>query len=124
MSRPSSRRRIHLASLPLIALGNDNAAQGIVEETFEKEGIAVNRRYEVAFAATALGLVAANLGVAILPSRVRQSAAGLPLAIRAITSLRITRELAMMTPPGRELAPATANFREVLFAVASRNSRD
>jgi DNA-binding transcriptional LysR family regulator len=111
-----------LANMPLIALGRDNAAQRVVDETFDKEGIAVKRRDEVAFAATALGLVAANLGVAVLPSQVRRIAAGLPVAIRALTSPRVARELSMITPPGRKLGPAAASFREVLVAAAARRS--
>jgi DNA-binding transcriptional LysR family regulator len=64
---------------------------------------------------TALGMVAAGLGVAILPEAAMTSA---PESVRRVAIRRpvLTRQIGILTRAGRSLSPAAQKLAEVLRA--------
>ena len=74
--------------------------------------------FEVAYMATAIGLVRAGLGTTLLPSSAADLRAASDLVIRDLANPRVERELGVVTQRRRVLAPATEAFLEALRSVA------
>ena len=107
-----------LARQPLITLTRDSGIRLLVEIGFENAQIEMNPAYEVTQITTALALVRAGLGVAVLPTYARAVSDKGILAKRLEPS--ISRDIVMIRPTGRSMSPALATFEAVLRRYAKR----
>ena len=72
---------------------------------------------------TAVGLVRAGLGIAILPGSAREVRSEPGLKSRPIDDTRFVRVNAVFKKKGRTLPPATGGFLERLLAAMARTDR-
>lgn len=102
-----------LADEPLVTLTRDSGIRLLVEVGYETAEIALKPAYEVSQITTALALVAAGLGIAVLPTYARAIAPAGVIAM-PLSQPSITREIVMIRPSGRSTSPALAAFETVL----------
>lgn len=106
-----------LTGFPLIALGRDNSVRQLIDGCLAKAGIEVQPVYEVSFLSTAIGLVDAGLGIAVLPSHVQAIGRLYPnIRFVKLVSPIMRRELSLLTRRDRQLSPAAEGFRKFLLA--------
>lgn len=118
----ADRRYVRLrevATHPIILTGRDSSVRELVERALKQERLSIQVAQEATYMATALGMVAAGLGVAILPHVAITSA---PRVVRrvAIRTPALTRRIGIITRSGRSLQPAARELVEVLQAAATR----
>ncbi len=104
-----------LAAQPLIALSGETAIRQLLEEQLGAAGARFEPAYQVAFLATAIGLVDAGLGVAVLPSHARPLARLHHIRFMKLGSPAIRRDVWLITRRDRALSPAAESFREFLL---------
>jgi DNA-binding transcriptional LysR family regulator len=114
--RFARRRSVTLrevAAGPLILTSTDSSVRGLVDNALRRERLVAHVAQEATYMTTALGMVAAGLGVAILPEAAMTSA---PPSVRRIAIHRpvLTREVGILTRAGRSLPPAAQKLVEVL----------
>jgi len=108
-------REISLENLvrhPFLAMVKGTQIRGMVDTAMRRRGLHVNPAYEAAQPATILAMVAANLGVSVLPKRTLSGARGL---IRDLEEPGFDRELGVVTRAGQTMTPAAEAFRRQLF---------
>ena len=114
-----------LANFPLVTLTRDSGIRSLVEFGFETAQMALNPAYEVSYVTTALAMVEADLGIAILPTYAWIAAD--KTAVMAISLIKpvITRDVVLITRAGRSQSPALASFARLLTrqAIASFRSK-
>jgi DNA-binding transcriptional LysR family regulator len=103
-----------LANFPLVTLTRDSGIRSLVEFGFETAQMALNPAYEVSYVTTALAMVEADLGIAILPTYAWIAAD--KTAVTAISLIKpvITRDVVLITRAGRSHSPALASFARLL----------
>jgi|KBSSwiS6_1023812.scaffolds.fasta_scaffold23266_2 DNA-binding transcriptional LysR family regulator len=108
-----------VAAFPLILTGRDSSVRELVERALERERLSIHVAQEATYMTTALGMVAAGLGVAILPHAATTSA---PSGIRrvGIRTPALTRRIGIITKSGRSLQPAAQRLVEALQAAVRK----
>lgn len=103
-----------LAEAPIVALGRESGLRLLADMAFDSAGFPLRPAQEVGQIFTALALVAAGFGVAVLPgyARIAPQAAG--LAARPLPGPAIVRQISALTPRDRSPPPALAAFLETL----------
>ena len=99
--------------LPLITLTRDSGIRLLVEVGFETAQIRLVPAYEVAQITTALAMVEAGLGIAVLPTYAWAGARGMKMSATVLNP-SIARDIAMITRTGRSIAPAVSAFARFL----------
>src|SRR5882762_618159 len=102
-----------LDGLPLITLTRDSGIRLLVEVGFETSQIRLVPAYEVAQFTTALAMVDAGLGIAVLPTYAWAGARGMKISA-ALLNPGIARDIAMITRTGRSIPPAVSAFARSL----------
>lgn len=102
-----------LADEDLVALTRDSGIRLLVEVGYERAQIALKPSYEVSQITTALALVRAGLGIAVLPTYARAVAPATVVA-RPLVEPAITRDIVMIRPSGRSVSPALSTFEALL----------
>lgn len=110
---PGAARWIEIADAPSIALTRESGLRALVERGFAAIDREVRPAFEVAQVATAVALVEAGLGVAVLPAIARKIADGRRVAIRALTQPTVAREISLIWAESRAPTPAAAAFAEL-----------
>lgn len=105
-----------IASIPLIGPPSGNAVRQQLDFALAREGIKLERRYEVLLPLTQLGMVEAGLGIAVMTSAMTRLARALGLVIRPVGEPLIKREVSLLFHADRSLTPAAQNFRDLLLA--------
>ena len=115
-----------LAAYPLIALSGETAIRQLVEERLAATGARFQPAYDVGHLATAIGLVDAGLGVAVLPSHARPLARMHDIRFLKLGAPAIRRDICLVTRRDRALSPAAESFRDFLvgYVKASGQRRD
>jgi DNA-binding transcriptional LysR family regulator len=107
-----------LAEYPLILLGTEFHSRSILESAFIAAGRLVRPVCEPKQTSTAIGMVRAGLGIALLGSLVI-AASNLPcfpeLCSRPIDSPRLKLTINLIRKAGRSLSPAAKTFSDILF---------
>jgi DNA-binding transcriptional LysR family regulator len=98
---------------PLITLTRDSGIRLLVEVGFETAQIRLVPAYEVGQITTALAMVEAGLGIAVLPTYAWAGAKAMNISATALTPA-IARDIAMITRTGRSIAPAVSAFARFL----------
>ncbi|WP_249123586.1 MULTISPECIES: LysR family transcriptional regulator [unclassified Bradyrhizobium] len=107
-----------LDGLALVTLTRDSGIRLLVEVGFEAAQIKLVPAYEVAQITTALAMVEAGLGVAVLPTYAFAAARALDIRAAALEP-GLGRDISLIARTGRSLAPAVAAFARVLGKYAS-----
>jgi DNA-binding transcriptional LysR family regulator len=103
-----------LRGVPLIMMTNASAFHYLVDRALSHAGEPVTPAYEVGYMGTAIGLVEAGLGVAVLPAYARSMSDAKKAIVRPLESPAVTREVCIVTRGGRSLSPAAEAFAGVL----------
>lgn len=112
LARKKKLRWKDLDGSALIALDRHSSLRHLVDRTLESAGCDVRPAYEVSFITTALGMVEAGLGVAVLPSYVLLSTRHFRIETAPIEEPVVEREISLVTRSGRSLPPAAESFAE------------
>lgn len=115
-SRFAARKTVdwnELENETVVTVPRDSGTGLLVEMGFDTAHIPLQPAYEVSQISTALALVRAGLGIAILPSYAREVA---PDGVHAsrLTAPSITREIVMIRQRSRSVSPALAAFEVLL----------
>ncbi|CAN7490179.1 LysR family transcriptional regulator [Bosea sp. LjRoot90] len=105
---------------PLITLTRDSGIRLLVEVAYETVGMPLTPAYEVSQITTALALVEARLGVAVLPTYARAAAPHRRVIARPLSNPTIARDIVMIRPSGRSVTPALAAFEALLRRYVQR----
>jgi DNA-binding transcriptional LysR family regulator len=108
-----------LAKHSLILMSRDSTVRRIVEEAFAASGRLTTPVHEPAFMATAIAMVRAGLGIAILPSSAAEVRAAKDLVAHRIASRLMSRRIGIISRGGA-LSPAAEEFRRHLRAMARK----
>ncbi|MCF3936712.1 LysR family transcriptional regulator [Acuticoccus sp. M5D2P5] len=116
-----------LAAYPLITLRKESGIRRLVERGFEEAGLPFRPAFEVHQILTAIAMVEAGLGLAVLPRYALLSANARTVGHCALIRPEISRDVVQITAEGRILSPAAQAFgelvREVLRRTASPGAR-
>jgi DNA-binding transcriptional LysR family regulator len=108
-----------LAKEALILMSRDSTVRRTVEEAFAAAGTLATPVHEPAFMSTAIAMVRAGLGVAILPSSAAEVRAAKDLVTHRIASRLMARDIGIIFRNG-ELSPGAEEFRRYLKAKAKK----
>lgn len=114
LERVRSLGLAELARFPLILMDAATSVRRVVDTAFAGAGIAPLRSAEVIYMTTAVGMVRAGLGVAILPGSAMEVRAVESLRSRRIESEALSREISIVRRRGRSIPAASALFLEAL----------
>lgn len=115
-----SVRWAELAGHPLVALTRDSAIRRLMEIGFESAELQLTPAYEVHQIATALGMVKAGLGIAVLPTYARSGMLSEEIVARPLTDPDIGRDIVLIHASGRSVSPAVSAFTPILRKAVRR----
>jgi DNA-binding transcriptional LysR family regulator len=107
-----------LARQPLILMTTGSSVRNMVDEAFSEAGLVAEGACEVNYIATAVALVQAGLGVAVLPSTAVEVNSQAGVVSRPIAGPGFTRDIALLRRKGSTLHPSAAAFVARLEATA------
>lgn len=107
-----------LASGPLILMARGSSVRERVDEAFASAGLTALATCEVNHMSTAVALVQAGLGVAILPAHIVELKTQPGIRSRPIAETGFSREIGLVRRKGSALPPSTEAFIEQLRAAA------
>jgi DNA-binding transcriptional LysR family regulator len=113
-----------LAGEPLVTLTRGSGIRLLTEVGFETAGIGLVPSYEVSHVTTAVALVEAGLGVAVLPTYALTAARNGALAGRPLVAPTMSREIQLVRSSGRSVSPAVAAFTPILRRCVQRLKPD
>ena len=116
-------RRVTLEALvdyPLILMSRDSSVRRLVDNAFAERGRLAQPVQEPVYMSTALALVRAGIGVALLPSSASELRAASDLRAHRIAHRGMARQLGIVSKPGRTPSPAAEEFERALKAVARK----
>ncbi len=114
---PLAEREVDWSDLreePLITLTRDSGIRHLVDVAFANLGILMSPAYEVSQITTALALVEAELGVALLPTYAQSATRLRTIVAKPLSNPTVARDIVMIRPSGRSMSPAVATFEAVL----------
>jgi LysR family transcriptional regulator, carnitine catabolism transcriptional activator len=113
----AQKRRVRLRDVgahPLILTGQDTSVRQIVERTLAAVRLPVQVAQEATYMTTAIGMVQAGLGIAILPESAMALDPAAPVRALSIREPVLTRQIAILTRTGRSLSPAAERLAQML----------
>jgi DNA-binding transcriptional LysR family regulator len=120
----ASMRRLtwaDLASTPILALRSGSVFRDLAEAGFSSVGLSLQPAFEADYAGSLIGLVAAGLGVAVLPGYTTSLSDKSRIKWRRLEKPLIEREVLLVRTLGSSASPATQAFVDFLgtYKVAS-----
>jgi DNA-binding transcriptional LysR family regulator len=112
-----------LAEEKLVSLSSSSGNRGLIDNAFARIPKRPVIQYEINHVAGAISLVAAGVGVALLPELAISNALFKGIVARPLLNPIITRPLGLTTRKGNRLRPAAAALATALRAAISRRSR-
>jgi LysR family carnitine catabolism transcriptional activator len=109
-----------IASSPLILTGKDSSVRAMVESAFKGEEIPLAFAYETNYMSTALGLVNAGLGVAILPETAIDDESSSNIKKLLIQKPDLSRKIDLIQKRDRTLSPAASKMVQILKQLTAR----
>lgn len=104
-----------LARHPLVLMHPSTSVRAVVDAAFAASGLPVVIAAEPTYMSTAVGMVRAGLGVAILPGSAMEVRAEAGLASWPIADDAFMRDVSLIKRADRTLPPASENFARVLI---------
>jgi DNA-binding transcriptional LysR family regulator len=98
----------------LIAMTRDSRIRFLVDQAYQSIGQTVRPAYEVSHMTTAIMMVEAGLGVAVLPAYVWGFARIFNVVSKVLSEPEVRREVAIIQASGRSLSPAAEAFLRYL----------
>jgi DNA-binding transcriptional LysR family regulator len=105
---------------PLILMDRDSTVRQVVDAGFASHGEAPEPAFETTYMATAVGMVQAGLGVALLPSSAIEARNAAQIVSRPVAGREFRRQMWLVRPPNRSLPPAADAFVEHLVGSVRR----
>lgn len=102
-----------VVSFPIVAIRKGMGIRSVVDGTLALKGKVLEPAWEVSLLSTALAMVAAGLGVAILPPYLVSCMHYAALTSRPLIDPVVTREVSVITKAGRTLSCAAESFLDV-----------
>jgi DNA-binding transcriptional LysR family regulator len=99
-----------LSDHPIITMTRESSIRLLAERGFEGAGMTFRPAFEVSLMTTAVMLVEAGLGIAILPTYVWSFARGRNVISKPLIEPQMSREISMIHTAGRSLSPAAESF--------------
>ncbi|QFU90903.1 LysR family transcriptional regulator [Amycolatopsis sp. YIM 10] len=112
---PPVRDWASLAGEPFIAFGTSSSIRRLVDRALDAASVRTGRRTEARNIAAVAGLVAAGLGVSVVPGLVLPLVSFAGLEHAPLAGPAVDRTIAVVRDPARPLAPAVRAFVEALF---------
>jgi DNA-binding transcriptional LysR family regulator len=110
-----------LREQPVILLSRDSGIRRLADSMLQQSDVSIIPKFEVAHITTALSLVIAGLGVAILPTYAWAAISHRDDVIaRLLVDPTVSREISIIRPRGRSLSPAADAFLSFLIRQALR----
>ena len=119
LARRKSMAWRQLAPYPLIFAGESSSNRPLLESALGADGISLHAFYEVQRSSTAVGLVAAGVAAAVVPSLALQKGAYPDIRVVALTDPVVSRRLVLLSRKTAQLSPAA----QALFDLLLRHSR-
>ncbi|MEO8155255.1 MAG: LysR family transcriptional regulator [Rhizobacter sp.] len=119
----AARRRIRwrdLHSHPLIMPGSGSSNRPLLDARLSEITPFLKSHYEVQRSSTAVGMVAAGVGAAVVPSLALQEGTYPSLRVLALSEPVITRGFALLQRKGGSLSPAAQALVDLIQADSSR----
>lgn len=113
-ARRRSLRWQDIVGEPLITLTRESGLRALVEMGFGTLGRPARPAFEVAQVTTAIALVEAGLGIAVLPAIASTFARERAVVPRPLLDPKIGRDISIIRAAGRSLTPAAEGFRRLL----------
>lgn len=114
LDRRGPIRLEELLTTPLILMEGQYSVRVLIDRAFESIGRAVVPAYEVCYVATALGLVKARLGVAVIALSAHESVHRAGLRVRLIAHPGLVRHISLIQSVNRSLSPAAEDFARAM----------
>lgn len=108
-----------LPQFPLVTIARDHTVRRLLDHTFGQLGQVVTPAYEVYHATTAVSMVVAGLGIAVLPLWVSAAMQLYEVRVRVIERPIVTSELALVSHPTREFSTAMKQFHDFFCSVVA-----
>lgn len=113
-----------LAGEKLVSLSSSSGNRSLIDNAFSRVPQRPMIQYETNHVASAISLVAAGLGVALLPELALRNAPYKGIVARPLTSPALSRAMGLITLKGRVLKPAAATLAQALRdAMASKTRK-
>ncbi len=106
LSRKKSVAWAELAGHPLVFVGADSGNRPLLDSALATEALRLEAHYEVQRSSTAVGLVAAGLGAAIVPGLALQAGAYPRLRVVGLRAPVVSRSIVLIKRTGSQLSPA------------------
>ncbi|PWC30759.1 LysR family transcriptional regulator [Teichococcus aestuarii] len=103
-----------LAAAPLVLTDPESSLRALVEQAFAAAGLSVRPAYEATYMSTAVALVRAGLGIAVLPATAVELRVAPLLETRPIDTPLLRRRIVLLRRRGASLSPAAEALAEVL----------
>lgn len=103
-----------VAAYPLILTGRNSSVRMLFERSVAREGTEIQVVAEANYMSTALGMVRAGLGVAILPESASEAGSVAGLTSRPILATWLTRRIGIIRRASRYPSATSERFIEVL----------
>ena len=104
-----------LSQHPLVLMHPSTSVRTVVDAAFAASGVSVVIAAEPTYMSTAVGMVRAGLGVAILPGSAMEVRAETGLSSRPIEDGAFMRDVSLIKRAGRTLPPVSESFARVLI---------
>lgn len=110
-----------LVACPLIVTGKDSSVREILEDTLKREKLPLTIAFETNYMSTALGLVKAGLGIAILPEAAGDMVKSGEVASITIVKPSLSRNIEIIQRKDRSLSPSASRMVEILREIAAHS---
>lgn len=122
----AARRRVSWAQLEphlLIFPGSQSANRPVLELALTAQRLRLRAYYDVQHSATALGLVAAGVGIAVVPGLAVQKEVHPTLRVIPLVEPAVARSLVLISLRNAQLSPAAQALHDMFIRLARANER-
>lgn len=109
-----------LVSLPLILTGKDSSVRELLERALRRERLPLTVAYETNYMSTAVSMVRAGLGIAVLPEFAASAEDSGGIRCLAIHKPVLSRKIEILQRMDRSLSPAALRMVEILRQFAAQ----
>lgn len=120
LARQPSVTLYELIACPLIVTGKDSSVRAIFEDALKREKLAFKIAYETNYMSTAIGLLKAGMGIAILPEAVSDMDKSGEISCIVIKKPSLSRKIEIIQRKDRTLSPSAARLVDVFKQVTGR----
>lgn len=111
-----------LVAYPLIVTGRDSGVRAILEDAMKRAKTPLMVAYETNYMSTALGLVKAGLGIAVLPEAAADMDKAGEIYCIAINKPQLSRRIEIIQKKDRSLSPSALQMVAVLKQVTGHSA--